>query len=192
MNGRAVTWAHLNEGCAMLAMHYQFTLPADYDMRIIRGRIAARGQAFDAMPGLVYKQFLMADITAGAMENLYAPVYVWTSTEAAHSFLQGPLFSALSVALGRPPVTIGLIHSLPGRREVEDARALTRVTEHPDFTAAQTLASQTPSAMADRLGWDEPHAWRRTMMLLDPAASPAGKRFEVAYLARGAAWEDLA
>lgn len=176
----------------MLAMHYQFVLPADYDMRIIRGRIATRGQAFDAMPGLVYKQFLMADVTAGAAENIYAPVYVWASTAAALGFLHGPLFSALSVALGRPPVTIGLIHSLPGRNAVEDARALTRLTEHPDFVSAQPLASQTPAATADRLGWDEPHGWSRTVMLLEPGAGPAGKRFEIAYLARGAAWEQLA
>ncbi|WP_433257560.1 DUF4865 family protein [Streptosporangium sp. CA-135522] len=33
-------------------MQYEITLPADYDMKIIRHRVATRGSAMDAFPGL--------------------------------------------------------------------------------------------------------------------------------------------
>jgi hypothetical protein len=36
----------------MLAMQYGFTLPADFDMDIIRRRVTAKGPAVDGFPGL--------------------------------------------------------------------------------------------------------------------------------------------
>ncbi len=175
----------------MLAMHYQFTLPADYDMRIIRGRVAARGQSFEGMAGLVFKQFLLADVTAGAPSNRYAPVYVWASAGAAHDFLRGPLFAALSTAFGRPRVAIGLLNSLPGRAAVTTARALDRRIEIPALLPSRTIASQTPPAATDTLAWDEPQDWNRVTMALDPGPAMPGERFEIAFLARGAEWERL-
>lgn len=37
----------------MLAMQYRFTLPADYDMAIVRRRIADFGHRLDACPQLI-------------------------------------------------------------------------------------------------------------------------------------------
>ncbi len=36
----------------MYAMQYEITLPADYDMGIIRARVATGGNALDDLPGL--------------------------------------------------------------------------------------------------------------------------------------------
>ncbi|MCW2914583.1 MAG: hypothetical protein JWN52_2651 [Actinomycetia bacterium] len=36
----------------MHAMQYEITLPADYDMKIIRHRVATKGHLLDAFPGL--------------------------------------------------------------------------------------------------------------------------------------------
>ena len=44
----------------MLAMQYNFTLPADFDMDIIRKRVAAKGPLVDGFPGLGFKAFLYA------------------------------------------------------------------------------------------------------------------------------------
>jgi hypothetical protein len=46
---------------AMLTMQYRIALPADYDMAIIRKRIADRGHLTDALPQLAFKAYLYAD-----------------------------------------------------------------------------------------------------------------------------------
>lgn len=45
----------------MQAMEYEITLPADYDMEIIRNRIATRGHLMDAYPGLGLKAYLVRE-----------------------------------------------------------------------------------------------------------------------------------
>ncbi len=61
----------------MIAMHYSFTLPADYDMDRIRTRVVARSATFDHMPQLDLKAFLIAERGKhGSNEHVYAPFYV--------------------------------------------------------------------------------------------------------------------
>lgn len=91
----------------MLAMQYSFTLPADYDMSIIRERIATKGHLMDGFPLLVFKAFLQASRDVGrrhAFENLYAPFYLWDSNEGMNSFLGGSGFAALTASFGWPSV----------------------------------------------------------------------------------------
>ena len=57
----------------MLAMQYTFTLPADYDMDIIRQRVTTKGPAVDGFPGLGFKAFLYTRRGDHGPENLYAP-----------------------------------------------------------------------------------------------------------------------
>ena len=42
----------------MITMQYRIALPADYDMGIIRQRIAARGHLTDDFPQLSFKAYL--------------------------------------------------------------------------------------------------------------------------------------
>lgn len=91
----------------MLAMQYAFTLPADYDMAIIRRRIADKGPALDDFPGLVFKAYLYADRHARDLpsrEHRYAPFYLWRDTAAMNAFLEGAGFAALTAAFGWPSV----------------------------------------------------------------------------------------
>jgi len=91
----------------MLAMQYSFTFPADYDMSIIRQRIATKGHLMDGFPLLVFKAFLQASRDEGrrhASENLYAPFYLWDSNEGMNSFLGGSGFAALTASFGWPSV----------------------------------------------------------------------------------------
>jgi hypothetical protein len=93
----------------MIAMHYRFPLPADYDMAIIDRRIAEKGHLTDGFPGLLFKAYLSARKTGAGQDNAYAPFYVWNTVEGMHAFLNGPGFAALSASFGRPAVATWLV-----------------------------------------------------------------------------------
>lgn len=91
----------------MFAMQYSFTLPSDYDMALIRARIAGKGYLMDAFPLLVFKAFLHASRDQGhrhACENLYAPFYLWESAEGMNRFLSSGGFAALTGSFGWPSI----------------------------------------------------------------------------------------
>lgn len=89
----------------MLMLQYAYTLPADYAMRVIRERIAARGPQFDTLAGLGWKAFLVRENGVhGATDHQYAPLYLWPSAQAAADFLAGPQFAGVCGAFGRPRV----------------------------------------------------------------------------------------
>ncbi|GAB7187851.1 DUF4865 family protein [Kitasatospora sp. Ki12] len=89
----------------MHAMQYEITLPADYDMGIIRKRVADKGHLLDAHPGLGLKAYLVRERGhQGSPVNQYAPFYLWRTAEGMNSFLWGPGFRGLSADFGRPAV----------------------------------------------------------------------------------------
>lgn len=89
----------------MLAMQYSFTLPADYDMGVIRRRISDNGHRMDGFPDLAFKAFLHASRDSqedGVRENLYAPFYLWKCSAGMNRFLASPNFAALTASFGWP------------------------------------------------------------------------------------------
>jgi hypothetical protein len=89
----------------MDAMNYDLTLPADYDMGIIRHRVATRGPGTDNFPGLAMKSYGIREKGVdGSPVNEYALFYVWADPAGLKEFLFGPGFGALSDAFGRPSV----------------------------------------------------------------------------------------
>jgi hypothetical protein len=90
----------------MITMQYRIGLPADYDMDIIRRRIAERGHMTDDFPHLTFKAYLYADRTAAYAggENLYAPFYLWHDNEGMNAFLGGAGFAGVAASFGRPIV----------------------------------------------------------------------------------------
>ena len=89
----------------MHAMQYELTLPADYDMAVIRGRVARIGHLLDDWEGLGYKTYLMRERGVnGSSVNQYAPFYLWNTVEGMNSFLWGGAFQGLSNDFGRPSV----------------------------------------------------------------------------------------
>lgn len=93
----------------MIAMQYEFTLPADYDMSIVDRRISEKGHMTDGLPGLVFKSYLSSRKTRSTIpgriaENAYAPFYLWQSAEAMNAFLCGPGFGGVTQAFGWPSV----------------------------------------------------------------------------------------
>ena len=90
----------------MIAMQYRITLPADYDMDVIRTRVATSGHLLDTYPGLGAKAFLIREKGVdGALANEYAPFYLWADAAGAASFLwSGVGFTAIVRDFGRPAV----------------------------------------------------------------------------------------
>jgi hypothetical protein len=89
----------------MHAMQYALTLPADYDMDVVRDRVARVGHLLDGWTGLGLKAYLMRERGVdGSPVNQYAPFYLWNTVEGMNSFLWGGAFQGLSDDFGRPSV----------------------------------------------------------------------------------------
>lgn len=113
----------------MITMQYRIVLPADYDMDIIRRRIAERGHLTDRFPHLAFKAYLLADhsaIAGGAGENLYAPFYLWHNTEGMNAFLGGAGFAGVVESFGRPIVQTWSVWRAERAADVSGAKHATR------------------------------------------------------------------
>ena len=153
----------------MLAMQYSFTFPADYDMALIRRRIADKGHCTDALPGLVAKAYLYGEREAGGTaENCYAPFYLWQDNAGLNDFLAGPGFQALTRSFGWPAVRVWSLWQAALQPGVADARwgtrAIRSVAPHGDLAAmqreeeAQLAAALAAGALAVAAGF-EPTTW---------------------------------
>lgn len=149
----------------MLAMQYSFTLPADYDMAIIRRRIAENGHLLDGYPGLIFKTYLYAcqkDPLTGSDENLYAPFYLWQDAESLNRFLLSPGFEALTRAFGRPEVRIYPLLAAALSADISQAQFASRQIEAIEpYRDLSTL--DKPLTLNDELAhvvaWD-PQSWQ--------------------------------
>lgn len=89
----------------MQAMQYTIALPGDYDMSIIRKRVATRGHLLDRLPGLGLKAYLIRERGPESPVNEYAPLYLWTEAAAMSAFLwEGGGFQGIVADFGRPKV----------------------------------------------------------------------------------------
>lgn len=157
----------------MIAMQYEVTLPADYDMQIIRDRVASTGHLLDAYPGLGVKAFLLRENgTDGATVNQYAPFYLWADAGGAASFLwSGVGFTAILRDFGRPTVQTwigGTVHQTPAWRRppAYALRTTTALSMDADLVEAATGADrrmrsavESGSALLGAYGID-PRTWQ--------------------------------
>lgn len=154
----------------MLAMQYRFVLPADYDMEIIRQRIANFGHLMDHHPQLIFKAYLYALSNETGAENLYAPFYLWNSSQGMNDFLTGDGFRGVSRAFGCPQVS----HWLPWLVEFErtglaEARFATLayqpIAPYSDLALLRSQQRATPLAVASVVAFD-PANWQRVSFQL--------------------------
>ncbi|MGV9251918.1 DUF4865 family protein [Streptomyces sp. NPDC003697] len=89
----------------MHAMQYEVTLPAGYDMGIIRDRVARFGHLLDDWDGLGFKAYLMRERGVhGSPVDQYAPFYLWNTVEGMNSFLWDGGLQRIADDFGRPSV----------------------------------------------------------------------------------------
>ncbi|MDT3398824.1 DUF4865 family protein [Streptomyces sp. B1866] len=181
----------------MHAMQYRITLPADYDMKVVRRRVEVKGPVLDGFPGLGLKAYALRERgVGGSPVNEYAPFYLWLTPEAANRFLWGPGFRGLVRDFGRPAVEQwqGLAFE-PGPATAAPPRAAVRHTERipeDDDPAAAVVAAvaalreraRTEGLYCAALGVD-PRRWelvRYTLWERRAPESEPGDRYEVAHL----------
>lgn len=177
-------------------MQYAIALPADYDMGVIRERVATRGAAMDAFPGLGLKAYGIRERGVhGARVNEYAPFYLWRAPEGMNAFLWGPGFAGLCADFGRPVVQhwTGLgLHAGPARMATPAAftRDVHPIPADADLAGvvdealgkAETRAAvrrvHTTAVAIDPRGWE-----LMDFTLWEGAASDeAGSEYEVLHL----------
>lgn len=89
----------------MYAMQYEISVPADYDMAILRERVAKARTMLDDRAGLGFKAYLIRELADGSPVNQYAPFYLWNDTAAMSRFLfAGAGFERIIRSFGRVPV----------------------------------------------------------------------------------------
>ena len=153
----------------MYAKQYELTLPADYDMGIIRERVAVNGHALDDRAGLTLKAYLIRERgVGGSPVNQYAPFYLWHDTAAmAHFLVGGGGFQNIVRDFGRP-----VVHHWTGVAALDGPAADT--TPRAATRALTTLPADTDPAGAvaaelDRLRADAAHDDVHTAALaIDP------------------------
>jgi hypothetical protein len=173
----------------MYAMQYEITLPADYDMQIIRKRVETRGHLLDGFGGLGLKAYLIRE---GDPVNQYAPFYLWRSTTGMNRFLWGGGgFQGIVADFGRPPVRhwTGVAFEYGPQRDVVPRAATRRIQrlpqdEDPSVAVAQALtetkadAGTHSTALAiDPTSWELVH-----FTLWAEAAKGPGTHYEVLHL----------
>ncbi|MFD7718731.1 DUF4865 family protein [Streptomyces sp. NPDC059814] len=181
----------------MHAMQYEITLPADYDMGVIRDRVAAKGPLLDDFPGLGIKAYLIRERGENSPVNQYAPFYLWATPEGMNSFLWGPGFQGIVRDFGRPEVQhwAGLSYE-EGPSSAAPPRTATRRRAPVPASAAPADAvgaaleetsrlAKAPGAVATALAVD-PRGWELVHFTLWDRLAPEepGERFEVLHLSR--------
>jgi len=159
----------------MIANQYTIKLPADYDMEIIRRRVADTGHRFDDWPGLAFKAFLISERSAGATANRYAPFYLWNNTDGLNEFLYGPGFAGLSGSFGRPRLSTGW-------RSPPPPYQASRLTRRPGSTARFPTATFNSSETPSKPGSGRPRTTSTDCTPLSSRSTPtAGARFASPY-----------
>jgi hypothetical protein len=186
----------------MLAMQYSFTLPADYDMSVIRARIGNNGHLMDGYPLLGFKAFLYAQrdpLRVTSVENLYAPFYLWNNPEGMNQFLASSGFCALTNAFGWPVVKTWSVWRAEQLPSLEGASCATRelLPIAPFSSLAELRQAETARVAADIelhgalaavVGFD-PSSWSLVRLRLWPQYQDDFDRqgvqvYQVGYLAR--------
>ncbi|MGC5567326.1 DUF4865 family protein [Streptomyces sp. FR-108] len=129
----------------MHAMQYEITLPADYDMGVVRDRVARSGHLLDDWDGLGLKAYLVRERGVdGSPVNQYAPFYLWDTPEGMNSFLWGPGFQGLVNDFGRPVVQhwAGLAYEDGGAADATPTVAVRRRVSVPEGVPLTEVARE--------------------------------------------------
>ncbi|HQR25433.1 MAG TPA: DUF4865 family protein [Nocardioides sp.] len=183
----------------MQLMQYEITLPADYDMDIIRQRVAARGSRTDDFTDLGAKAYLIRERNQhGSPVNQYAPFYVWAGDTGLNQFLFGPGFDGIRTDFGRPAVrtwrTVAVVNGpAPGKapaaatRQVEPVDPRNALPDLVDRVVEDTVAAANEANVNGTVAGIDPSTWqlvRFTLWNTQPPESTPGDRYTVLHLSQ--------
>lgn len=92
----------------MIGMQYKINLPADFDMKHIVTRVRENGFKTDNFDGLLFKCYMMKEKGVNSIENMYAPLYVWKTSEGMNKFLFEGYYDNIIRSFGWQRVNIGI------------------------------------------------------------------------------------
>ncbi|MFF7853447.1 DUF4865 family protein [Streptomyces sp. NPDC007904] len=180
----------------MYAMQYELTLPADYDMGIVRDRVARRGHLLDAWEGLGVKAYLVRERGVhGSPVNQYAPFYLWNTLEGMNAFLWGGGFQGIADDFGRPRVRrwTGLASEEGAAAGAAPVVAVRRRQQVPEGVPLGEVAEEAVRECGRLAGQDgtvlaaaavDTDAWELVHFTLRAAGAPGtdGEVFQVLHL----------
>lgn len=182
----------------MYAMQYEMTLPADYDMGIIRERIATRAHLTDEYAGLGLKAYLYRERGVdGSPVNQYAPFYLWHGIAGMNRFLWGDGgFGGIVESFGRPAVRhfTGIGAAAGPAREHRPGFATRQIVRLPTAVDPSRVVAAELAEFRERAGQPgahttafaiDPSTWelvRFTLWQDQPAPDVPGERYQVRHL----------
>ncbi|MCE7007249.1 DUF4865 family protein [Kibdelosporangium philippinense] len=174
-------------------MQYSITLPANYDMSIIRHRVATRGHLMDGFAGLGFKAYLIRTVADGSAVNQYAPFYVWNDVAGMGKFLWGGGgFQGIVRDFGRPVVrhwTGVAVEFGSGDVARSASRTVTPIPEGVDLTEFVAEAVQPLGELADSesvyatVAGVDPDRWELVHFTVWSDTAPG--RYEVLHISQG-------
>ena len=183
----------------MQFMQYEITLPADYDMDVIRQRVATRGSRTDDFTELGAKAYLMRERgQQGSPVNQYAPFYVWSGDTGLNDFLFGPGFEGICTDFGRPVVrrwqTVVVVDGLgpqgspvAATREVDHLEPGDALPGLVDRVVEQAWAAASEADVNVTVARIDPFTWqlvRFTLWNTRPPETTPGDRYTVLHVSQ--------
>lgn len=93
----------------MIASQYKIILPSNYDMDIIRGRVASNGYKTDGFQDLKFKMYLITQKGENSnLQNSYCPLYIWRDSRGLNKFLFEGFYDNILGSFGWQQVNIGV------------------------------------------------------------------------------------
>jgi hypothetical protein len=112
----------------MIASQYKITLPANYDMNIIRKRVQDNGYKTDGFDGLKFKLYLITEKGKNNnIQNSYSPLYLWKDSEGLNKFLFEGFYDNILTSFGWQSVNIGVLLMDTTTQRIQDAKFLFEV-----------------------------------------------------------------
>ena len=98
----------------MISMQYKIRLSDDFDMNIIRKRVAENGYKMDGFQDLFFKAYLISEKTDDNQHNEYAPLYLWKDSEGMNKFIFDGFYDNILNSFGwqKIDVAIPMIYEL--------------------------------------------------------------------------------
>lgn len=181
----------------MIGMQYKVLLPSEYDMKVIRERVANNGFKMDGFQDLKWKMYLIAEKGKnGNLQNEYAPLYLWEKHDGMNKFLFEGFYDNILNSFGWQQVNIGVPIVDTTGENIKQAKFAVEFTYDitPRLSLQQVVAEmqrqevEVAGALASITIYN-PDKWKYTKIYfldqLETQVSERGKVYEVLYVSQG-------